>query len=116
MAFFSHLRPKRIRIIPTTRRKIPIGTNWTSATPRVATITARVAAAAKAPASELRQLIVTPTTRTIVKASTNSTAEARKAATRTAHCEANVAMSLGVANGTRKTEVRTAHCIQLDSY
>src|SRR5579883_1601274 len=86
MAFFSHLRPKRIRIIPTTRRSTSRGTNWTIATPKVAIIAASVAVAANAPASELRQFIVTPTTRTIVKASTNSTAEARNAAEATAHC------------------------------
>src|SRR5947209_6183155 len=86
MAFLSHLRPKRMRIIPTASRRISIGTYLTSATPSVATISASVAAAANAPTSELRQLIVTPTTRTIVKASTNSTAEAKNAAVATAHC------------------------------
>src|SRR5436305_1807057 len=75
-----------MRITPTTRRRTSKGTNWTRATPSVATISASVTAAANAPASELRQLIVTPTTRTIVKASTNSTAEAKKAAVATAHC------------------------------
>src|SRR5207249_11080738 len=80
MAFLSHFKPNRIKIIPTTRRKSLMGTHLTSATPRVAIITARVAAAAKAPSSELRQLIVMPTTSTIVNASTNSTAEARNAA------------------------------------
>src|SRR5579864_5891721 len=49
-------------------------------------MTASVAAAANAPANELRQFMVTPTTRTIVNASTNSTAEARNAAAMTAHC------------------------------
>src|SRR5579875_560002 len=63
-----------------------MGTKRTRATPSVATIRASVAAAANAPASELRQLIVTPTTSTIVKASTNSTAEARNEARATAHC------------------------------
>ena len=75
-----------MRIIPTASRRISIGTYLTSATPSVATISASVAAAANAPASALRQLIVTPTTSTMVNASTNSTAEARKAAVRTAHC------------------------------
>src|SRR5216684_7535047 len=91
MDFLSHLRPNKIKMTPTTRRKIPIGTYCTSATPRVATINASVAAAARAPASELRQLIVTPTTSTIVNASTNSTAEARNEAKTTAHCEPRIA-------------------------
>src|SRR5216683_57171 len=86
MAFLSHFKPKRIRMIPTARRKSLIGTHLTSATPSVATITASVAAAANAPSSELRQLIVTPTTSTMVNASTNSTAEARNAAVAIAHC------------------------------
>src|SRR5579859_5368581 len=72
--------------MPTTRRRVSIGTYLTRATPSVATISASVAAAKNAPASELRQLMVTPTTSTIVNASTNSTAEARNAAERTAHC------------------------------
>src|SRR5260370_14124178 len=86
MAFFSHFRPKRIRMMPTKTRKSLRGTHLTSATPSVPTMTASVAAAANVPTSELRQLMVTPTTSTIVKASTNSTAEARKAAIATAHC------------------------------
>src|SRR5260370_2976061 len=86
MALLSHFKPKRIRMIPTARRKSLIGTHLTSATPSVATITASVAAAANAPSSELRQLIVTPTTSTMVNASTNSTAEARNAAVAIAHC------------------------------
>src|SRR5258706_14587246 len=89
MAFLSHFRPNNTRIIPTTRRRTTIGTYSTSATPSVPTITARVTAAAKAPTSELRQLIVTPTTSTIVSASTNSTAEARNAAVAIAHCMQN---------------------------
>src|SRR5712691_4318289 len=86
MAFFNHFNPKRSKSVPMTVRRISRGTHWTSATPRVATSRARVAAAAKAPSSALRQLTVTPTTRTIVKASTNSTAEAKKAAVATTHC------------------------------
>src|SRR6266567_279094 len=83
MAFFNHFNPKSSRRMPMTRRSASIGTHWTSATPSVATSRARVAAAAKAPSSALRQLTVTPTTRTIVKASTNSTAEAKNAAVAT---------------------------------
>src|SRR5512133_615992 len=75
-----------MRIIPTARPTVSICTNRTSATPSVPMMSARVAAAANAPARELRQLMVTPTTRTIVNASTNSTAEARNAAVNTAHC------------------------------
>ncbi len=72
--------------MPMIRRSASIGTHWTIATPRVATSRARVAAAARAPSSALRQLTVTPTTRTMVKASTNSTAEAKNAAVATTHC------------------------------
>src|SRR5713226_2247449 len=86
MAFFNHFNPKRSKSVPMTVRRISRGTHWTSATPRVATSRARVAAAAKAPSSALRQLTVTPTTRTMVKASTNSTAEAKNAAVKTTHC------------------------------
>src|SRR6266436_6767075 len=86
MAFLNEFSTKSRRRRLMRRRSGSIGTHWTSATPRVATSRARVAAAAKAPSSELRQFMVTPTTRTIVKASTNSTAEARNAAEATAHC------------------------------
>src|SRR2546428_10237766 len=86
MAFFNHFNPKRSKRMPTTRRSTSRGTHWTSATPRVATSTASVAVAAKAPSSALRQLTVTPTTRTMVKDSTNSTAEAKKADVKTTHC------------------------------
>src|SRR5260370_15440977 len=86
IAFFNHFNPKRSRSVPMTRRSASRGTHWTRAVPSVATSRARVAAAAKAPSSALRQLTVTPTTRTIVKASTNSTAEAKNAAVATTHC------------------------------
>src|SRR5712691_1800518 len=46
MAFFNHFNPKRSRRMPMTRRSASIGTHWTSATPKVATSRARVAAAA----------------------------------------------------------------------
>src|SRR6266487_1819764 len=86
MAFLSHLRPNNKSKKPITKRKTSRGIKVTKATPRVATITARVATAANAPNKALRQLLVILATRTRVNASTNSTAEARNAAMTIAHC------------------------------
>src|SRR5579883_2696813 len=115
MAFFNHLRPKRIRIRPTTRRSTSRGTKRTSVIPSVATITASVAAAANAPASELRQFIVTPTTSTMVKASTNSTAEARNAAEATAHCMQNPLFPARNVPGIERLKGNPLHRLPVDS-
>src|SRR5215207_8605386 len=79
MAFLSHFKPNITRIIPTIKRRTSMGMNVISVVPKMATRTARVAAAAATPPKAVRQLMVAPTTSTMVRASTNSTSEARKA-------------------------------------